>query len=127
MSMSVLVIAINLLSLLKPVPPKETTVTRKAWIEAVRTALPTAFCKPDAYFRQCFDVTQETCEDTARSATRTCLADVQKDLPEVFKQPEDGQKWGSKVGACVGQAYELAHLSKRVHSEKCDDPSKWAP
>lgn len=52
---------------------------------------------------------------------------MEKDLPEVLKQPEDGSKWGTTVGACVGRAYELKHLGRRVHSEKCDDPSKWGP
>lgn len=103
------------------------TIAREAWISAIRTALPIAFCKPDQYFRQCFNVTQAECEQTALSATRVCLDDLKSQIPEVLKQPGDGAHWGAKVGQCAGSGYEVALSGKRVQSVKCDDPSAWTP
>ncbi len=105
-------------------PPE---VAKQDWIRTMRTALPTAFCEPDAYFRQCFKVTAEQCEQTALSATRICLEELKDQVPAILKQPDDGNRWGSKLGECVGNAYEASLTAKRLHSEKCDNPSAWGP
>jgi hypothetical protein len=70
-------------------------------------------------------VTPEECERTAASATRICLAKFKKQLPEKFHQPGEGTAWGSKIGTCVGTAYEVALPSHRISNAKCNDASQW--
>lgn len=112
-------------SLSGPPAGAETVVAKAQWVEGMKTALPVGFCKEGSYFRACFRVSAEECEDTALSATRVCLASVEDELPAVFHQPFDGQKWGQKVGSCAGSTYETAHKAERIASERCKDLTGW--
>jgi hypothetical protein len=100
-------------------------VPKETWVDAMSTALPAYFCKPDQYFRQCFTVTQVVCEDTAMSTTRICLKKYNDDFPDIFTQPKDGSEWGGKVGACAGEAYEITLKENRIDSKKCNDVENW--
>ncbi|HEY2369798.1 MAG TPA: hypothetical protein VGH87_25540 [Polyangiaceae bacterium] len=100
-------------------------VDRDVWIAQFEMALPVALCRDNFYFRSCFTVTADECERTAASATRVCLAKFKKQLPEKFHQPDEGTEWGSKIGNCVGTAYEVALPSHRISNAKCNDPSQW--
>ena len=108
-------------------PPSHVTaiVDRDVWIAQFSVALPVALCRDNFYFRSCFTVTAEECERTAASATRICLAKFKKQLPEKFHQPDEGTEWGSKIGNCVGTAYEVALPSHRISNAKCNDASQW--
>jgi hypothetical protein len=100
-------------------------VDRDVWIANFSTALPVALCRDGSYFRSCFTVSADECERTAASATRVCLAKVKKQLPEKFHQPDEGTEWGSKIGNCVGTAYEVSLPSHRISNAKCNDASQW--
>lgn len=110
------------LMLIAPASVMANEVTKDDWINGMTTALPAYFCKADEYFRQCFKVTQAECEETALSATRICLAQNKDKIPARLKQPEDGTKWGTVIGSCAGQAYEIALQMKRINNSKCNDP-----
>jgi len=100
-------------------------VSKEDWIARVRTSLPALFCAEGSYFRSCFTLTPQECEERAASTTRICLSDVQDQIPATLKLPDEGRKWGEKVGRCAGQAFEVSLLAKRIHSQKCDDPTAW--
>ena len=100
-------------------------VTKNNWIEAISTALPTAFCQSQQYFRQCFEVSQIECEETASSATRICLEKNKEKIPNILIQPKDGTHWGAIIGKCVGEPYEITLQKKRIDSKKCNDLSNW--
>jgi hypothetical protein len=100
-------------------------VRKDVWINAMSTALPTAFCQSNQYFRQCFEVSQIACEETASSATRICLNKYRAEIPDVLNQPKDGTHWGSIIGKCAGEAYEMALLKKRINSEACNNIANW--
>jgi hypothetical protein len=38
---------------------------------------------------------------------------------------ESGRKWGTKVGSCAGQAFEVTLVKKRLSTPKCNDPRNW--
>ncbi len=100
-------------------------IGRSEWIDRMSTALPTAVCGSDMYFRQCFDISAQQCEETAASATRVCLNKYRNEIPDILQQPEDGTHWGSIVGACAGEAFELTLRKKRVNNERCNNPENW--
>ena len=100
-------------------------VAKAVWMDSMSTALPTMFCEQSMYFRQCFKVTAAECEATAASATRICLAKSQAQIPDVLMQPKDGTQWGTVVGQCAGEAYEITLVKKRVSTDRCNDPAHW--
>lgn len=100
-------------------------VSKDVWIDRMSAALPTAFCQRDQYFRQCFDVSQTECEETAMSATRVCLQKYKDKIPNILVQPQDGAYWGRTIGSCAGEAYEMTLLKKRISNKRCNDPNNW--
>jgi len=100
-------------------------VSKEAWIDSMSTALPTAFCQPDQYFRQCFDVAQTECEESAMSASRVCLQKYKDKIPNTLTQPKDGAYWERIVGSCAGEAYEMTLRKKRISDRRCSDPNNW--
>jgi hypothetical protein len=100
-------------------------VSKDAWIGSMTSILPTAFCNSSQYFRQCFTVTAQECEETASTATRVCISKNADKIPKILKQPEDGTHWGTIIGACAGEAYEIALIKKRIKNTRCDNPANW--
>ena len=100
-------------------------VDKESWIEYMKTGLPTYQCQTGKYFRQCFDVAAEKCEEVMASATRTCLAQERTNIPDILNQPKDGTSWGSKIGACAGRAYELTLSKQRISNPKCNNIQSW--
>ncbi len=100
-------------------------VAKDKWLDGMSTALPTAFCNSDQYFRKCFKISQQQCIETATSATQVCLNKYSKDIPKTLIQPKDGTHWGTLVGRCAGEAFEVSLLKKRIHNENCDNVENW--
>jgi len=118
-------IYLSIAIIMLPLSAQAQQVSKKDWMNAMSTALPTAFCNSHQYFRQCFKVSAEECEETAISATRVCLNKNEKAIPNTLSQPKDGSHWGRVVGSCAGEAYEIALLKKRINNEKCNDVNNW--
>lgn len=102
-------------------------IGKKQWIDRMSTALPTNFCKSGQYFRECFRVSQQECEEIALSATQICLIDKADEMPNLLKQPKDGSHWGQKVGECAGNGYEITLIDRRINSDRCNNPENWMP
>lgn len=100
-------------------------VGRDEWTNAMTTALPNAFCQPQQFFRQCFDISEAQCMETATQTTRQCLQQFSAQFPQVFKQPDDGTYWGSKVGECAGEAYQTTLSKEFKNTAKCNDVNQW--
>ena len=100
-------------------------VSKSEWMDKMTTGLPAYFCQSDQYFRQCFEVSAEQCEESMSSATRLCLQKYDDEIPDVLVQPSAGTSWGSIVGRCVGETYEVVNTQKRRSDAICLDPSHW--
>ena len=115
------------LPLVFPVAAQSQELPRDKWLEAMTVSVPTYFCKPEQYFRQCFEVEAGECEQVALSATRTCLSQMRERIPAVMRQPADGRVWGTRLGNCAGVAYEAALAEKHKPDPRCKDARNWAP
>lgn len=118
-----------LLAACTPGPPAgESSVPKEKWADAMTTAMPTMLCNPKGFFRSCFKQSEDECLDQAARATKACLIKLVPEIPAALKQPEDGEVWGKKVGACTGETMEisLASEKKKIDSADCNDPSKWS-
>lgn len=122
MGWSILIVTLVLLT---SVSAHSVEVSKEAWMDSMSTVLPTAFCQAHQYFRQCFDVSQAECEETAMSATRICLQKYKDKIPDTLVQPKGGTYWGRLVGRCAGEAYEITLRKKRISNQKCNDPNNW--
>jgi len=100
-------------------------INQTEWINKMTTALPVAFCNSSQYFRRCFSVTAKECEETAASATRVCLSKNSKNIPAILILAGDGSHWGTIIGKCAGETYEIALTTKRFNNAKCNDVSNW--
>jgi len=100
-------------------------IDKTDWVSHMMTVVPVSFCQSDQYFRQCFDVTSEQCEETMTSATRVCLSNHESDIPDRLAQPDEGRHWGTVVGKCVGETYVATLASKHNSKAICFDPTHW--
>lgn len=100
-------------------------VSRARWMEGMTTALPKYLCGQNEYFRQCFKVTAQQCQQAAVSATRTCLKKNEGKIPAVLRSRDEGGKWGEVVGECTGNTYETALAAKRINSARCNNVNNW--
>lgn len=100
-------------------------VTKQDWIAGMNNALPSVFCEASTYFRQCFDASAEKCQEITASATQKCLTKNADDIPNTLTQPEDAQHWGTIIGSCAGEAYEMTLAKQKIANEKCDDIDNW--
>lgn len=94
-------------------------ISRKSWISEMRKKAPQELCKDGTYFRVCFKVTRQECEAAIEAATATCLEKYRSQIPRTLMQPQDGRKWGQKVGACAGSAYDKKMVAKQQLTAKC--------
>lgn len=92
------------------------------WKREMETEVPNAFCDPQQYFRQCFDVDEATCRSTVAELMPACFAKLQ--LPETMATG-DGGKFGEKLGECIGGRYDDKLNSKHNANPKCTDPNNW--
>ncbi|OGQ04190.1 MAG: hypothetical protein A2W61_08080 [Deltaproteobacteria bacterium RIFCSPLOWO2_01_44_7] len=101
------------------------TLSKKEWGDAMKSGLPVLLCKRDEYFRDCFKISQEECEDIIASATRVCFKQIETQIPSKIVQPRDGEKWGRKIGECVGVSAETTLTDDKISNKKCNDPNAW--
>ncbi len=101
-------------------------ITKKQWVDRMSTALPTMFCQSGQYFRECFRISQEQCEEVALSATRICLKDKAGQMPTSLTSTKDSTHWGQTIGECAGTNYELTIIGRRINSAQCNDITNWA-
>ncbi|WP_455375469.1 hypothetical protein [Kaarinaea lacus] len=100
-------------------------VSKDYWVDTMKTALPTAFCQSMHFFRQCFDVNEDQCIETASLATKICIHKYITQIPDTLNQPKDGAKWSNIIGQCVGENY-FATLSRIYkESQECDEMNFW--
>jgi len=100
-------------------------VAKDVWISEMQRVLPRIFCTTDQYFRQCFNVQESQCQMVISDATNICLLTFQDQIPAQLEQPVDGTYWGSQVGMCVGNAYELTLINQKINTATCNDPANW--
>jgi hypothetical protein len=120
-------------------PTTETTVRASSnkeavvakWTDFMRSALPSDICKPGAFLRECYAVSQEECEREAVRAVRICLEVHREDIQSNFSvaSKEDvrrsGGKFGKVIGECAGQNLDLTFKGKASKDLKCSDVSRW--
>ncbi len=100
-------------------------VSKSAWIEGMSTNLPVVFCQSEQYFRQCYRVSVQKCEEVAASTTRICLNKFSSQMPAMFKQRQQGENWGRIIGQCAGEAYDKVLRKEFINTSKCNDPKAW--
>ena len=94
-------------------------LTQEQWIAFMVRGFPSAFCGPDQFYRNCFEVSAEECTETVTSAAEDCLDEVADELPETFTF-EQGRKWGPVIEKCIDAAYVQTYSDLKIDSEECN-------
>lgn len=100
-------------------------ISKEMWLAQMKIALPRHFCSSEQYFRQCFHVQEQECRAVASESTNACLKQLENLIPLRLKQPADGTSWGWQVGACAGNAYEVALKKQKLNTAKCNNSNHW--
>ncbi len=87
--------------------------------------LPGHTCREGQYFRECFDVTGEQCNDTMTSLFDACLERYRDRLSDTIKLLGEGSRWGQVLGSCAGSQYDMERRSERIHSPRRNNPNEW--
>lgn len=100
----------------------------RAWVDAMREAMPKAMCEDKQFFRQCFSVDEAECKSRFANLMEVCLKQHPGSVPKVVNA-ETGAAGGQTLGTCMGSTYELdlKKEGKRTDSAKCNDISNWVP
>ncbi len=100
-------------------------INKSDWIKNMSAALPAVFCNSRQYFRQCFNISAQECKNTTASVTQVCISKNISHIPHILVQPEDGTYWGTIIGKCVAEAYQVTLAKKRIDNTKCNDQKNW--
>lgn len=112
-----------------PPPPAATVeaggVPKTTWVAYMIANLPPKLCTTP-YFQQCFVTSPSACNAAMTRLTRSCLHDADTSLPRMFDS-ESGRREGTKIGRCVGAAYELELRAEGrfANTADCNDVTKW--
>lgn len=102
-----------------------TEVDKEYWVDSMKSALPKTFCESIHFFRQCFEVNEEQCIETASLATKICLHQYINQIPDALNQPKDGAKWANIIGQCAGENYRQTLKRKFKDTAECNDINHW--
>ncbi len=94
------------------------------WLQHMRTGLPVALCAKSSPIGVCFSRSVEDCEESARSAVRSCIAEMEPKLPKSIQMPEEGRKYGSDIGNCSANVYATVNQAFYKETEQCVAVSK---
>ena len=119
-----LILIFNLLLVFSPSAIAD-EVSKEVWVDAMKSELPTVFCHSMHFFRQCFDINEDQCIETASLSTRICLHKYITQIPDVLKQPNDGARWGNIVGQCAGENFHATMSRKYKDTKECKDINHW--
>ena len=95
-------------------------LTQDQWINFMTKNMPALFCKPDQYYRDCYEVTKEECEDTAAFAVQACITNHMQELPDIFSY-EESRRWGGIIEKCVDEEYSRTFSNQKKDTEECKE------
>ena len=90
------------------------------WINFMTQNMPALFCKSDQYYRYCYEVTKEECEDTAAFAVQACIANHLQELPDIFTYAES-RHWGAIIEKCVDEEYSQTFSNQKKDTPECKE------
>ena len=105
-------------------PMAHAQVARADFLSEFPTILATNLCKASAYFRTCFDVSAEECENMVTSAAISCVKRYASDIPKQLGAAEE-EHHGGVLGGCAGETYATEFLARRLNDKACNVPSNW--
>jgi hypothetical protein len=96
------------------------------FVTLMAESTPREFCQEQAFFRQCFSVTEAECRTRIRAEFAKCARAHAAEMP-AHPDAENGRTAGEVLGRCTGAAYEigLAAQGRRSMRAECNDIDRW--
>src|SRR5262245_51766492 len=103
---------------------EKTTASKEEWVEKVVPFMIDELCKPEQYFRSCFDLDDAGCRKLLREQLDKCVEAAH--LPATLTR-DDAKRYGTTIGGCAGGAADgqLTAGGKKHKDPACEDPNVW--
>lgn len=95
-------------------------LTQDRWRDFMTKNMPSLFCKPDQYYRECYEVTPEECQNAVAFAVEACIADHIQELPDIFTYT-DSRRWGAVIEKCVDAEYTITFGNQKIDTDACKE------
>ncbi len=101
-----------------------TELDKATWVTGYKSGVTAGWCT-DELIKECWTVSEKTCQSVAEKSLDFCIKQIEASLPATFSQPKDGTYWGSKVGSCIGSQYAKSlQKSFNMKSRRCQELDK---
>ena len=108
-------------------PISEETVTKSAWTEGAIVSFPILHCESSPTTRACYTLPVEECEASAESLVRSCLAELDSQIPDKLDEIQSGAA-SIQVAHCMTAAFDAAHRADVRDTVECREAmAKWQP
>ena len=98
-------------------------VSREKWTNEIEATALEEVCRPQSYYRECFDVTAVDCQKLIRNQVRACVA--KKRIPTSVDSFDGGSFYASHVGICLVEQIGREWRSKFLYKQKCVQRGLW--
>jgi hypothetical protein len=95
-------------------------VEKSEWLDTMQEEMVTSLCSEDEFYRSCFRLSESECRQRAHEVVATCENLYGSSLPATLTDLQ-GERWGSRIGACTGDKLYQAIESNYPYeeSERC--------
>lgn len=114
----IVILAMVVLFLFSPLQAGEQT--QEQWVEYMTQNLPSVFCNPNQYYRECYEITQEECKEAISDIAEGCIDKNIENLPDIFTIKES-RHWGPLLEKCIDEEYSRLYSDQRIDSQYCKD------
>ena len=94
--------------------------TQDQWTKYMTQNLPSVFCSPNQYYRECYDISQEDCKEAISDIAEACIDQNIENMPDVFTIKES-RHWGPLIEKCIDEEYSRLNSDQRIDSQYCKD------
>lgn len=95
-------------------------MTRDEWTADRMKNLPAVCCQEGRYYRDCFEVGPEACENAVMTAVASCIDTKSEELPENFGA-DLSRKWDDILEKCVNEEYSEMYIHQKKETPECGE------
>ena len=101
------------------------SMSKEDFINRLSSSMKAKFCDANWYYRQCYNISAQTCQSVAASAVNTCVRQNNSQIPNIINQ-QNNQKVAGILGSCAGRTFDSKLRNKQNRkNKKCQNPNNW--
>ena len=101
------------------------SMSREDFIDRLSSSMKAKFCDANWYYRQCYNISAQTCQSVAASAVNTCVRQNGSKIPNVITQ-QNSKSIAGLLGSCAGKSFDSKLRNKQnKQNKKCQNANNW--